>query len=127
GVVPDPGEDPLDTVTERLECRGEQHSVFVAVSASEAGDELGLDAVEVYGDAAAQHQIEVLERDRAHMRPVQGGQGLPGGLEPTGVSDAFQVGGQVEAVDLPFDPSRGVVAYLGERVISRHGVLLARR
>src|SRR5690625_3885187 len=64
GVVPDPGEDPLDTVTERLECRGEQHSVFVAVSASEMGDELGLDAVEIYGDAAAQHQIEVLERDR---------------------------------------------------------------
>ena len=47
-----------------------------AVAAAPGGDELGEDAVEIDAHAASEEHIEVLERNRCHVRVHQGGDRL---------------------------------------------------
>jgi len=50
---------------------GEQQTVLVAVATATRLDELALHVGEGDGDAAAEHDVEVLERDGRHVGPVQ--------------------------------------------------------
>jgi len=70
-VGADPGEQPVHGEPEPLERRGEQLAVLVAVAAAPRVHQLGLDGVEIHLDAAAEHDVEVLERDRRQVRAMQ--------------------------------------------------------
>jgi hypothetical protein len=58
-------------VAEALEHRGEEQVVLEAVAATQPPHELVLHAVEIQLDAPAEHDVEVLERDRGGVRPMQ--------------------------------------------------------
>lgn len=70
-VIADAGQQPGHGVADPVERGSEQHTVLVAVASPAPCDELVLHAVEVDSDTPAKHDVEVLERDRCHVRPVQ--------------------------------------------------------
>src|SRR5262249_1866393 len=70
----DPREQPVNAEAEPLKHRAEQLSVLIAVAAAPGVHELGLDRVEVYLNPAAKHYVQVLERDRRQVPPVQLGE-----------------------------------------------------
>ena len=101
-VAADAREEPVDRVPEALERRREQQAVLVAVAAAAPGDQLGLHALEVDGDPAAERDVEVLERDRGDVRAVERRERRRPGRAGGVVADAPQIGGQVEEADVPF-------------------------
>jgi hypothetical protein len=100
-VRADPRQQPLNAETETFEGRAEQLAVLVAVAAALAVDELGLDRLQVHPDAAAEHQVQVLERDRRQVGLVQRGERRLRRLHWPVVAEPSQVGVQVELADGP--------------------------
>jgi hypothetical protein len=77
-------------------------SNWYRVAAAAALHQLVRDAGQVNADAAAEHDVGVLERDGRDMRAVQPGQRLLGWGQLRGVADPPQVGGQVQLPGSPF-------------------------
>jgi hypothetical protein len=75
--------------------------VLVAVAAAPPPDELALDAVDVDRDAAAEHDVDVLERDRREVGAVQRRERPEGRRGVAVVRDATQIGVEVEPLDVP--------------------------
>jgi hypothetical protein len=61
---------------QRAQRRLEERPVLEAIAAAPGGDELGKDAVEIDAHAASEEDVEVLERNRCHVRVHQGGDRL---------------------------------------------------
>jgi hypothetical protein len=101
-LASDPGQQSVHGVAEALQRRGEQQTVLVAIAPAPTIDELRLDALEVDRYAAAQHDVDVLERDRGDVGAVQRGQRLAGRRRVPVEADASQIRLQVQPVDVPF-------------------------
>ena len=95
--------------TETFQDRAEQLALLVAVAAPVRVDELGLDRVEVHADAAAEHQVQVLERDGRQVRAVQRRESGVRRVERAVVPDAPQVGVEVKVADGPLVGRRRLV------------------
>ncbi len=101
----DAREQPVHGEPQPLERRAEKLAVLVAVAAAPGVHQLVLDGLQVHLDSAAEHDVEVLERDRRQVRPVQRGQhrlgrlGRPG--RRPGVPDPGEIGVQIQLGDGP--------------------------
>ena len=69
--VADTAEPPLHGVAEPLERRREQRSVLEAIAAPPATDELRLDGVESDSRMLFEQHVDVVERERPHVRLEQ--------------------------------------------------------
>ena len=74
----------------------EQRVLLEAVASASAGHDLGLQRSQVERDGPAQQDVEVLERDRRHVRCVQRGQRVERRLARSNVADAREVRIEVE-------------------------------
>jgi hypothetical protein len=97
-----PGQQSVHGVAEPFQRRAEQQTVLVAIAPAPTIDELRLDAVELDRYAAAEHDVDVLERDCGNVGAVQRGQRLDGRRRVPGEADASQIRLQVQPVDVPF-------------------------
>jgi hypothetical protein len=95
-VRADPGQEPVDGEADPLEGRAEELRLLVAVTAAATVDDLVLDVRQVHAHAPAEQDVEVLEADRAQVRPVQRGQGRLVRGDRSGVADAAQVRVQIQ-------------------------------
>jgi hypothetical protein len=71
-------------------------SPLIAVAAAAARDQLGLHAGQVKVDRAAEHDLQVLERDRLDMAAVQVPQRGRCRLQRAAVTGAVQVGAEIQ-------------------------------
>ena len=83
--VADPAQVPPHLVAEPFQGGGEDRAVLEAVAAPAAADELLLDGVEGDAGVLAEQHVDVVERERAHVRLVQLGERRAAGLRATGV------------------------------------------
>ncbi|GLW11156.1 hypothetical protein Misp01_62840 [Microtetraspora sp. NBRC 13810] len=72
--------------------------MLVAVAAAPPSGQLGDQRGRVEADAHAEHDVEVLERDRGHVPRVQPAQRLHGGAQRAVVADPPEIGQEVEGV-----------------------------
>ncbi len=93
----DPSREPRDAEPDRLEHRCEERVVLEAVAASASADELVLKALEVQTDRTAEKDVEVLERDRAHVREVQPPEARDRRLDGIAMADPREVRLQVQS------------------------------
>jgi hypothetical protein len=90
---PDPRQHRLDTEAHMLECRRQEQVVLEAIPAPPAGHELPLKIGLLQRDGDAAVGVEVLERDRRRVRPVDR---LPGRLIRRVQADPAEVRVEIE-------------------------------
>src|SRR5690606_30029978 len=95
------GQQRLHGEPKPVEDRAEQQPVLVAVATPAGVHQLGLDVGQRHADPAAQLEVEVLERNRGHVGTVESGEALRPDGRSTAVSDAGEVGVDVELVPPP--------------------------
>ncbi len=92
----DPGRKGRHPEADALECGGEKRVLLEAVPAPTPLDQLGLEAIQVDPDRAAQEDIEVLERDRRGVCLMDSIEDLGRRGKRAGIADAGEVGSEIE-------------------------------
>jgi hypothetical protein len=89
---------PRDAVAQRLEHRAEERILLEAITAAPAAHQLGHDARQIDRDAPPEQDVEVLERDRRHVRPLNRRQGGEIGRGWPPHADAREIGGEIVSI-----------------------------
>ncbi len=90
--------DGGDVEAEGAERGAEEEILFVAVAAAAVADEFAFDAGKIDRDAAAEEDVEILERNRGHLAELERAEGGERGVARAGVGEAGEVGVEVDGV-----------------------------
>src|SRR6185437_7591930 len=96
GAEPHAGRQRPDLKAHLPQHGAEQRVLLEAIAAAAAGNQLGLQAVEIECDRKPKHHIEVLEGDAHRMREMQRRERFERRRQIAGVSDPREIGIEIE-------------------------------
>jgi hypothetical protein len=89
---PDAGEEPFHREADRDERPAQKALMLEAVAATPLGEQFSIDRFRTQIDAAPEHHVDRLERDRRHVPLDQSRQHVRRRPERAGIADTLQVG-----------------------------------
>ena len=91
--------------TQSLECRREHRHMLIAVATAVLSDQLVLQGIQIEDDRTTEHELQILERNRRGVGPVQCRQRLDCRESLAIETDTRQVGVKIEFVAMPSGPT----------------------